>query len=101
MGTIAIEAWEKIGGTNSPGNAPIYNNQLGKKDDATTSTTAKNYVTPGSAGYISVYVEEKHRVSLGGNTTGDGENYTTVAAGERRDIGLRKGGEPVYYRTDT
>lgn len=100
MGTISIEQWINIGGSNTPNSAPIFRTLVGKTDDATTSTTAESITTNGAAGYISVYAEQAHRVSIGGNATGNGEKYVTVVAGERRDIGLHKGGDVVYYRTD-
>lgn len=100
MGTISIEQWANIGGSNSPSKAQIYDTLVGKTDDATTSTTAESVTTSGSAGYISVYAVEAHRVSIGGNGTADAGKYVTIAAGERRDIGLYKGGDVVYYRSE-
>lgn len=98
MGTIVIEQWESVGGSGVDG--PIYRNLLARTADASTSTSAENITTNGSAGYISVYAVEAHRVSIGADATGNGGKYIDILAGERRDIGLQAGGQAVYYRSD-
>lgn len=100
MGTIYIEEYAETGGSNHPNSMPVYKNLVNATKDATTSTTAESVTTNGSASLIRVYAVEDHRVCVGGNETADAGDYTFVPAGTSIDLGLHKGGDVVYYRSD-
>ena len=98
MGTIAIEEYQASG---HKGNrtAPIMDlsTLLARTDDATTSTSAESVTLNDGTRFVSVYAVEKHRISLGTDTTGT--NYAVILAGETKKFAVKEG-QTLYYRAD-